>query len=76
MAKRQRKPKMFQRELVNTALKQSFVKLNPRILFRNPIMFTVEIGTVVMAIVTVGTLMNSDNSQGSFGYNLIITIIH
>jgi K+-transporting ATPase ATPase B chain len=35
----------------------------------------VEIGTLVMFIVTFGTLMSSDNSQGSFGYNLTITLI-
>ena len=39
---------LFQKELVDEAIKQSFVKLNPRLLFRNPVMFTVEIGTVVM----------------------------
>jgi K+-transporting ATPase ATPase B chain len=75
MAKRQRKTSLFQRELVNEALKQSFVKLNPRILFRNPVMFTVEIGTVVMAIVTANILINHDKSQGSFLYNLSITLI-
>ena len=48
MAKRQRKTPLFQRDLVNEALKQSFVKLNPRILFHNPVMFTVEVGTAVM----------------------------
>ncbi len=41
MAKRQRKTALFQKELVNEALVQSFVKLNPRIMFRNPVMFTV-----------------------------------
>ena len=32
---------LFQKELVREALAQSFVKLNPRIMFRNPVMFTV-----------------------------------
>ena len=36
------------------ATKQAFVKLDPRIMFRNPVMFTVELGTVVMFFVTVG----------------------
>lgn len=75
MAKRQRQTKLFQKDLVNEALKQSFVKLNPRILFRNPVMFTVEIGTVVMAIVTIGILINHNKDQGSFAYNLAITLI-
>ena len=42
---------LFQKDLMQEALKQSFVKLNPKIMFRNPVMFTVEIGTVVMFFV-------------------------
>jgi K+-transporting ATPase ATPase B chain len=75
MAKRQRKTSLFQRDLVNEALKQSFVKLNPRILFRNPVMFTVEIGTVVMAVVTANIFITHDKSQGTFLYNFVITLI-
>jgi K+-transporting ATPase ATPase B chain len=66
---------LFQKELVNEALKQSFIKLNPKILFRNPVMFTVEIGTVIMLIVTLYTLVSKDTSQGSFGYNVTVFLI-
>jgi len=75
MTKRQRTTSLFQKDLVNTALKQSFVKLNPRILLHNPVMFTVEIGTIVMAVVTANILINHDKTQGTFLYNLIITLI-
>ncbi len=34
-----------------TAIKQSFVKLSPRLMIKNPVMFTVEIGTIVMLAV-------------------------
>ena len=44
---------LFQRDLVREALAQSIVKLNPRIMFRNPVMFTVWIGTLIMLIVTI-----------------------
>ena len=37
---------LFQREQVMESLKQSFVKLNPRIMVKNPIMFTVEVATL------------------------------
>ena len=33
---------LFQKEQVMESLKQSFVKLNPRVMIKNPIMFTVE----------------------------------
>jgi len=75
MTKRHRNNALFQKDLVNEALIQSFVKLNPRILCRNPVMFTVEIGTIVMAIVSGAILFNHNTTQGSLGYNLAITLI-
>lgn len=65
---------LFQKELMQQALKQSFVKLNPKIMFRNPVMFTVEIGTFVMAIVCIWVLMG-ETAQGSFGYNFTVFLI-
>jgi K+-transporting ATPase ATPase B chain len=62
---------LFQKDLMLEALKQSFVKLNPKIMFRNPVMFTVEIGTAVMFAVCLWTL-TGETSQGSFIYNLIV----
>lgn len=75
MSKRQKNTSLFQKELVSEALVQSFVKLDPRIMFRNPVMFTVEIGTAVMLFVTVYSMLSGDTSQGSIGYNLAIFII-
>src|ERR1035437_2449192 len=75
MAKRQRKTPLFQKDLVKEALLQSFVKLNPRILFRSPVMFTVEIGAAVMLFVTVYGMISSNSSQGSVGYNFAVFII-
>ncbi len=72
--KRQRQSKLFEPALVNEALKQSFIKLNPRILFRNPVMFTVEIGTAVMLGVCIWILAG-EKAQGSFMYNFIIFLI-
>ena len=65
---------LFQKDLMSEALVQSFVKLNPKTMFRNPVMFTVEIGAFVMLVVTLFTL-TGDSSQGSFGYNFFIFLI-
>ena len=65
---------LFQKDLMRSAFKQSFVKLNPVILFRNPVMFTVEIGTAVMFAVCIWTLAG-EKSQGSFSYNLTVFIV-
>ena len=64
---------LFEPALVNTALKQSFVKLDPRVMIRNPVMFTVEIGTAVMLFVTIYSITNK--SQGSFAYNFAVFIV-
>jgi K+-transporting ATPase ATPase B chain len=65
---------LFEPSLVKEALKESFIKLNPVIMFRNPVMFTVWIGTLVMAGVCVWVL-SGEQSQGSLLYNLIVTAI-
>lgn len=65
---------LFKSDLVNEALKQSFVKLNPKTMFRNPVMFTVWVGTLVMLFVTFWTLFGA-KGQGSFAYNFTVFII-
>jgi K+-transporting ATPase ATPase B chain len=64
---------LFEAALVQSALKQSFIKLNPKVMMRNPVMFTVEIGTAVMLYVTFYSLTHKD--QGTFIYNFIIFLI-
>ena len=65
---------LFQAELVNEALKQSFIKLHPAKMFRNPVMFMVYIGTLVMAGDCLWIAMG-EQSQGSLIYNIIVTFI-
>ncbi len=67
------KTRLFEPALVNEAIKQSFVKLNPSAMIKNPVMFCVEIGTFIMLFVTVYSFSNP--SQGSFAYNLIIFLV-
>ncbi len=61
---------LFQATLVKEALRSSFIKLNPVTLFRNPVMFTVALGTVVMLVVSLYSLTRHD--QGTFGYNFLV----
>ena len=65
---------LFQSDLVNEALKQSFIKLNPSKMFRNPVMFMVWIGTLVMAGVCVWIALG-EKDQGSLIYNIIVTAV-
>ena len=65
---------LFQKDIMQQALVKSFVKLNPKLMFQNPVMFTVEIGTFVMLFVSIWTL-TGEMSQGSFGYNFVVFLV-
>src|SRR6476660_1721723 len=41
---------LFQREIVKRALIDSFKKLDPRVQIHNPVMFVVEIGSVITTV--------------------------
>jgi K+-transporting ATPase ATPase B chain len=74
MSKRVNKDiRLFEPSLVSDALKQSFIKLNPRIMIKNPVMFCVEIGTAIMLFMSFYSLMKTD--QGTPAYNITIFII-
>ncbi len=64
---------LFQREQVRESLKQSLIKLHPGMMMRNPIMFTVEIATMIMLLVTVYSLFSA--GQGDFLYNFLVFVI-
>ena len=47
-----RKPaRLFSRELVLAAIRDSFPKLDPRSQVRNPVMFIVELGSVITTVI-------------------------
>jgi K+-transporting ATPase ATPase B chain len=75
MAKRKRNIKLFDPELVGVSIKQSFVKLNPALMIKNPVMFTVEIATVVMLAVTIFQAATGDKTQGAIWYNITVFFI-
>ena len=64
---------LFEREQVRESLKQSLIKLHPGMMMRNPIMFTVEIATMIMLLVTVYSLFS--DGQGDFLYNFLVFVI-
>ncbi len=72
--KRTRQSSLFPREQVSAALKQSFVKLSPGTMLKNPVMFTVYIGTVIMLFVCVWIGMG-EKAQGSMAYNIAIFVV-
>ncbi len=55
---------IFSRDIVFSAIGDSFLKLDPRTLFRNPVMFIVEIGSVITTAIFFRDLFGSgDDSE-------------
>ena len=80
MAANNQSTKLFQASLIKEALKQSFIKLSPAKMVKNPVMFTVWIGTLVMAGVCIWIAIpvasgGAGSSQGNFIYNVIVTFV-
>ena len=63
---------LFDKQLMKTSFVDSFRKLDPRKMIKNPIMFTVEIVTAVMLLMLIYIAVSGDDSQGSFGYNMVV----
>ncbi len=73
---RKHTPKVKNTGIYSRAFKQAFVKLDPRNMLKNPVMFLVWVGTIVTALVTVEPNLfgvNPDNNPRLF--NGLITII-
>jgi K+-transporting ATPase ATPase B chain len=73
--KRNKDNRLFPADLIKESLQQSLVKLNPKLMVRNPVMFTVEIGTAVMLVVTLYAMITGNTDQGSAVYNLLVFIV-
>jgi K+-transporting ATPase ATPase B chain len=58
-------------KIVRRALWDSLVKLDPRNMMKNPVMFVVEVGSVATTILLIRDVLRH---QGAFGFNLQITL--
>ncbi|MBD2415854.1 potassium-transporting ATPase subunit KdpB [Nostoc calcicola FACHB-3891] len=81
---RKHTPKADMRGLYQRAIRESFVKLDPRITVRNPVMFVVWVGTIVTFLVTLnpnlfGTIQANVNQQrllnGLITFILFFTLV-
>ena len=73
--KRNRNNSLLDRALLRRSLRESFIKLAPRKMVRNPIMFTVEAVTFVMLALLIYIAVTGDASQGSLLYNFIVFVV-
>jgi K+-transporting ATPase ATPase B chain len=68
-----RRKGLFAPDLLWTALKQAFVMLRPDIQWKNPVMFVVEVGTVLTFIYTIAALFHY-GVQASVPYLVLLDI--
>ena len=59
------------RKILKTAIVDSFWKLDPRLLIKNPVMFVVEVGAVITGVVLV---LEAFQHKGNFWFGLQITL--
>src|SRR3984893_6657519 len=70
--KKKKKAKaIWEMKIVRRAIIDSLVKLNPRHMMANPVMFVVEVGSVATSVLLVRDVIQH---QGEFGFNLQITL--
>jgi potassium-transporting ATPase ATP-binding subunit len=75
-SQRKHTPKASTKGLYARAIKQAFVKLDPRIAIKNPVMFVVWIGTIVAFLVTIfPTLFGSTDDGNPRIFNGLIAVI-
>ncbi len=65
------KRSLFDRAIVRRASVDALAKLNPRIMMKNPVMFVVEIGSVLTTILLIAGVVSH---HGDFRFNLQITL--
>src|SRR5881296_2222492 len=66
-----RKKSLADSVILSRAILDSFRKLNPRTMVKNPVMFVVEVGAV---LTTIQLAWNASHHAGQFGFGLQITL--
>ncbi|XWK87405.1 MAG: potassium-transporting ATPase subunit KdpB [Phormidium sp.] len=73
---RRHTPKVDTKGIYQRAIRDSFVKLDPRIQLRNPVMFVVWIGTIITALLTINPyLFGNVPGENLWVFNGLITVI-
>lgn len=70
-----KKEKLMTKKIFNNAVKDSFKKLNPRYMMKNPVMFVVEIGFFITLFLTFFPNAFGDTGDHLRTYNIIVTIV-
>ena len=61
------------RPIITGALRDSFAKLDPRIQFRNPVMFVVYVGSILTTIIGIAAALGAASEAGRPGFVLHVS---
>ena len=75
MSDKKRESKFITKKILNQAIIESFKKLNPKYMIKNPVMFVVEVGFVISILLTFLPDLFGDQGNNLRIYNFIIAII-
>jgi K+-transporting ATPase ATPase B chain len=69
-----RRKGLFAPDLLKTALNRAFVMLRPDLMWKNPVMFVVEVGTALSIVYTVVKIVNPASTLASVGYLIALDV--
>lgn len=75
MSNKNKKSKFITRKILVDAIIESFKKLNPENMMKNPVMFVVEIGFFISAALVIFPNLFGDKGNNLRSYNFIVTVI-
>jgi K+-transporting ATPase ATPase B chain len=65
---------IFSRETVVTAIRDSFLKVDPRTLVRNPVIFIVEVGSVITTAIFLRDLFSSGATEEPLWFTGVVAL--
>ncbi|WP_449600154.1 potassium-transporting ATPase subunit KdpB [Paenibacillus sp. Marseille-Q9583] len=68
-----KRKKLLTGPILLSAVKDSFIKLNPVTLIKNPVMFVVEVGTIIVLLMVLAP--GYFNAEQSIGFNITVLFI-
>lgn len=68
-----KRKKLLTGPILLSAVKDSFIKLNPITLIKNPVMFVVEVGTIIVLLMVLAP--GYFNAEQSIGFNITVLFI-
>ena len=75
MSNKKRESKFITKGILKESIIESFKKLNPKYMIKNPVMFVVEVGFVITLLLIILPSLFGDKGNNLRIYNLIVSII-